>query len=152
MKTHPSHETYISMDSSVYDERCSICGATDERGCFKLAEPCPGKRIQVQPSAVCTSCGNECRRTADGRGMYPCDKCQGVPTLVTEQPPPKPADGPDCWKLVLTDMEARRLLGIEKYGQPVLPDNGRDPLVDAYQEALDLCVYLRQAIAKRDGK
>lgn len=51
--------------------------------------------------------------------------------------------------LVLKDMEERRKHGIEKYGTPLQPHNGRDPLIDAYQEALDLCVYLRQAIEER---
>lgn len=67
---------------------------------------------------------------------------------LREQQPPQPATG-DVWFLVLKDMEDRRLHGIEKYGTPVQPFNGRDPLVDAYQEALDLCVYLRQAIEER---
>lgn len=62
-----------------------------------------------------------------------------------EQQPPVKGMG-DVWLLVLQDMEARRLHGIEKYGTPVQPHNGRDPLVDAYQESLDQCVYLRQAI------
>jgi hypothetical protein len=32
---------------------------------------------------------------------------------------------------------------------PLRAHNGRDALVDAYQEALDLCVYLRQVIQER---
>lgn len=68
--------------------------------------------------------------------------------LIKEQAPPTPSNG-DMWLLVLKDMEERRQHGIEKYGVPVQPHNGRDPLVDAYQEALDLCVYLRQAIEER---
>ena len=68
--------------------------------------------------------------------------------IVYEQVPPRPSTG-DVWLLVLKDMENRRLHGIEKYGVPVQPHNGRDPLIDAYQEALDLCVYLRQAIEER---
>ena len=68
--------------------------------------------------------------------------------VTDEQQPPRPSDG-DVWLLVLRDMEERRLHGIEKYGVPVQPGNGRDPLVDTYQEALDLCVYLRQAIEER---
>jgi hypothetical protein len=67
---------------------------------------------------------------------------------LQEQTPPQKSEG-DCWLLVLKDMEERRLHGIEKYRLPVQPHNGRDPLVDAYQEALDLCVYLRQAIEER---
>jgi hypothetical protein len=67
---------------------------------------------------------------------------------LKEQEPPKPSQG-DCWLLVMEDMRDRRLHGIEKYGVPVQPFNGRDPLWDAYQEALDLCVYLRQSIEER---
>ena len=69
-------------------------------------------------------------------------------SLIDEQSAPKPSSG-DVWLLVLKDMEERRQHGIEKYGVPVQPHNGRDPLVDAYQEALDLCVYLRQEIEQR---
>lgn len=67
---------------------------------------------------------------------------------LKEQNSPRPAEG-DVWLLVLKDMEERRKHGIEKYGVPVQPYNGRDPLVDAYQEVLDLCVYLRQEIEER---
>lgn len=66
-----------------------------------------------------------------------------------QSPPSTTATGDDCWLLVLKDMEERRRMGIEKYGVPVRADNGRDALVDAYQEALDLVVYLRQAIEQR---
>jgi len=71
--------------------------------------------------------------------------------LIQEQQPPKPSEG-DMWLLVIQDMEERRKHGIEKYGVPVQPFNGRDPLIDAFQEALDLCVYLRQAIEERKKK
>ena len=46
------------------------------------------------------------------------------------------------------DMQARDRVGRERYGTPLQPFNGRDPMVDAYQEALDGCVYLRQSIAE----
>lgn len=74
--------------------------------------------------------------------------------LVTEQaaPTPERADKPAVWDLVMADMQARDSEGRRKYGTPLQPHNGRDPLVDAYQEALDLVVYLRQAICERDGK
>ena len=40
MKTHDSHKTRYS-DSSIYDEVCIYCGATDARGSDKLEKPCP---------------------------------------------------------------------------------------------------------------
>lgn len=39
---------------------------------------------------------------------------------------------------------SRRDLGIRKYGQPVMTHNGRNPLRDAWEEAIDLVVYLTQ--------
>lgn len=64
---------------------------------------------------------------------------------VADQPPPQPSQG-DMWRTVINDMEKRRLTGIDRYGTPLQAHNGRDALVDAYQEGLDFVVYLRQAI------
>lgn len=60
-----------------------------------------------------------------------------------------PNDRADVQTMVIADMHARRLLGYERYGTPLQPHNGRDALWDAYEEALDLAVYLRQVIAER---
>jgi len=51
---------------------------------------------------------------------------------------------------VIDDMQKRDVVGRERYGTPLQATNGRDALVDAYQEALDLVVYLRQAIEERE--
>lgn len=53
------------------------------------------------------------------------------------------------WDIVIEDMKARDRLGRERYGVPLTPNNGRDALQDAYEEALDLAVYLKQAIIER---
>ena len=45
-------------------------------------------------------------------------------------------------------IQMRAEMGREKYGTYLKTDNGRNPLVDAYQEALDQIGYLRQAIAE----
>ena len=111
-----------------------------------LAMKCRDCRVPVT-GAYCDNC-LEKRRVA--ARLYRIRKKQKKMNndLVNEQAPPKPSSG-DVWLLVLKDMEERRRHGIEKYGMPVQPFNGRDPLLDAYQEALDLCVYLRQAIEER---
>lgn len=59
-------------------------------------------------------------------------------------------EGPEVWALVQEDMQERNEFGKRKYGTALQPDNGRDALKDAYEEALDLTVYLRQAIYERD--
>jgi predicted HAD superfamily Cof-like phosphohydrolase len=71
--------------------------------------------------------------------------------LVLEQAAPVPNERKPVWELVQADMAARDLVGRERYGTPLQAFNGRDPLVDAYQEALDQVVYLRQAIEERGG-
>jgi hypothetical protein len=60
--------------------------------------------------------------------------------------------GADIATLVCADIEARAQLGQKKYGERLLPNNGRDALTDAYQEALDLAMYLRQAIEESARK
>ena len=67
----------------------------------------------------------------------------------TPEPPPLKTDGPAIWDLVIKDMQERDTFGTAKYGQRLASNDGRDSLTDAYQEALDLAVYLRKAIAER---
>ncbi len=55
------------------------------------------------------------------------------------------------WDLVVRDMHGRDELGLRKYGKTLMPHDGRDTLRDAYEEALDLAVYLRKAMLERDG-
>ena len=50
------------------------------------------------------------------------------------------ADG--CPAAVLADMRARDQVGRARYGMPLRRGDGRDHGADAYQEALDLYVYL----------
>lgn len=66
-----------------------------------------------------------------------------------DQPLPVPNGEPAIWDLVIADMRERDRVGRERYGTPLQAFNGRDALVDAYEEALDKAVYLRQAIEER---
>lgn len=63
-------------------------------------------------------------------------------------PQPMPAGNKRVYvqRLVQQDIEDRLEFGIGKYGTGLQAFNGRDALEDAYQEALDLCCYLRQLI------
>lgn len=70
-------------------------------------------------------------------------------TMRGDQPPPVPNDRPAVWDLVRADMAERDRVGRQRYGTPLQPLNGRDALQDAYFEALDLVVYLRQEIEER---
>lgn len=84
--------------------------------------------------------------------------------LVSDQRAPIKAGGQAIWplvsremaqhprvtRLVLADMIARDEHGRLKYGEPLTGHNGRDHLVDAYQEALDLTAYTRAEIDAGD--
>ena len=60
---------------------------------------------------------------------------------------PKPEPGREIvLDYVLSDLQERAETGKARYGVYLETHNGRDPLWDAYQEALDLVMYLRQAI------
>ena len=67
------------------------------------------------------------------------------------QQAPKPGQL-NVGSFVLQDIRARMEVGKKKYGTLLQTYNGRDALWDAYQEALDLVMYLRQAILERDNE
>jgi hypothetical protein len=52
---------------------------------------------------------------------------------------------------VLLDLAIRVETGAKEYGERLSTFNGRDALTDAYEEALDLAMYLKQAIIERDA-
>lgn len=56
----------------------------------------------------------------------------------------------DVTPQVVADIQARTAEGVKKYGRPLQPHNGRNALQDAYEEALDLCQYLKQALMERE--
>jgi hypothetical protein len=66
-----------------------------------------------------------------------------------DQPLPIPNEHESIHDMVAADLEARKRLGLKRYGSLLQPNNGRDNLQDAYEEALDLCVYLRTEIEER---
>lgn len=65
------------------------------------------------------------------------------------QPTPH-GKGVDVAGLVHHDIEKRVAYGKLQYGERLTTLNGRDALQDAYEEALDLALYLRQAIWEHD--
>lgn len=69
---------------------------------------------------------------------------------TTPQPMPE-GDGPLVLPFVIQDLKDRSDLGLSRYGTRLRAHNGRNALWDAYQEALDLVMYLRQAILEMDG-
>lgn len=68
------------------------------------------------------------------------------------QPLPTISSGSRVIDLVAEDLIQRAKVGKKKYGCYLYAENGREALLDAYQEALDLCMYLRQLIQEERVK
>ena len=77
-----------------------------------------------------------------------------VEKTPTEQPPPTPgvaSVGPIVRALFLRFLAAQEAKELEKYGTPLMTLNGRNPLLDAMAEAVDLFQYLVQAYVEQTG-
>ena len=60
------------------------------------------------------------------------------------------AETVDIFVMVKKDLDARNALGWIAYGRPMEPFDGRDSLKDAYEEALDMVMYLKKAMVERE--
>lgn len=83
---------------------------------------------------------------------------------VLDQPHPKPNNhqpcfvrsigwltGKDCDDLI-EGIEARKDLGLERYNVYLQMENGRCPIVDSFQEGIDLMLYLNQEYQEKYPK
>jgi hypothetical protein len=79
---------------------------------------------------------------------------------IVDQPPPKATGRRPAWDLVIEHVEGRRSalptavdrvimdmrerdqIGRARYNTPLTSGNGRDHLIDCYQESLDMVAYL----------
>lgn len=66
-----------------------------------------------------------------------------------DQPLPKINENPSIQDMVIQDIEERKRIGLAKYGTLLQAGNGRDMLQDAYDEVIDLAIYLRGEIEER---
>ena len=69
----------------------------------------------------------------------------------TPQPAPT-GTGKIVLHRVLADIQSRAEMGKTKYRTYLCTNNGRLALMDAYQEAIDLVMYLAQEIMEREGR
>ena len=80
-------------------------------------------------------------------GQSPCQCFVEDDPATVIQPEPN-GRGEAIHDQLIRDIQSRKALGTQKYGQPLKAFNGRKAIVDAYQESLDLSVYLRQMITE----
>lgn len=79
------------------------------------------------------------------------------------QPAPTPNTHEPTWERVIRDLGSyanpdlitrireRDTVGLHRYGVRLQPHNGRDSILDAFEEALDLLVYTKNAIVEAVG-
>lgn len=70
--------------------------------------------------------------------------------LSKPQPAPINDSGVVVVDSVIRDMCDRKQFGLVKYGTTLCANNGRNTLIDVYQETMDLMIYLKQHIIECD--
>jgi hypothetical protein len=68
------------------------------------------------------------------------------------EPDPIKNSLPSIADLVIQDIQSRKEMGLQKYGTPLQPFNGRRALKDLYEELMDAVLYLRQEMYEQDHK
>lgn len=53
---------------------------------------------------------------------------------------------------VKQDIENRIVKGVQTYGERLKINNGRNALLDAYEEILDLALYIKQELKEKESK
>jgi hypothetical protein len=66
-----------------------------------------------------------------------------------DQPLPVPNERPDVQSQLIEHIRGRRNLGIQRYGTPLQPFNGRDAGQDLLDELLDGATYAMQLVIER---
>lgn len=65
---------------------------------------------------------------------------------------PNPVPGREAvTQAVITDLQEREQVGIRRYGRTLETFNGREALLDAYEEVLDLAQYIKQVLMEDDA-
>lgn len=135
----------IVLDKETFgDEKCKGCGKPlSEHAELEAPEENdiihPGDYIVKFPSGFFVSFSQEDFK----KKFKPIES-----PAIKQQPAPKQSGYPTIHDEVAEDIRLRKELGKQKYGTELQPFNGRNPLIDAYQEVLDLSVYLRQMITE----
>lgn len=129
------HDAYVAAVCTASTLLCPECrSAFDVAVTDQLAHEGHASPTQAAPDAASSQ-----PPTYWDTGTNAATAAQRAPT----------GNGVPITPLVIADLEERSRVGAAKYGTPLRAHNGRDALVDSYQEALDLVQYLRQLLEER---
>lgn len=96
----------------------------------------------------CCDCTYADKLKAAGKSKEECKfwrKTENAAPAATPEPAPEKGEY-SVLNAVMDDLQARSDFGMSKYGTRLMSHNGRNSLLDAYQEALDLVMYLKQRL------
>ena len=81
----------------------------------------------------------------------PAEKAEAYESITQEQPQPH-GEGLPAGERLIELIRERTKLGIEKYGESLTTHNGRDSMLDALQESIDLNQYLMQKLMESEDE
>lgn len=126
------------------------CGDAMGDAACRLRDLADAVGAQAQPPGVCSSCAR-CPRSPADCAAYSASHEPCAEWMAQAQPAPSGGTG-DVWAELIEQLppgrlrdacEARRALGIQRYGQPLRRGDGRDHRRDLAEELLDAAVYAR---------
>jgi len=130
------------MTNNLYGVKCPRCGRHDTYN-----DP-----VQGWIHSTCGWVGGKNIKTRwTDEYKHVVDTAEQPLPAATEQPLPI-GTGTIVLHRVQGDIQARAEMGKKKYGTYLRAHNGRDPLLDTYQEALDTVMYLCQLQIEQDAK
>lgn len=149
---------HVALDTAYWDKEYRRLGELISERCFQAVlrliekEKSSGQRVQVGVKYAGTnqySVAESYARlnAAFNRELDAADRR----SRMKEQPVPH-GRGPEVAPLVIVDIQERVKKGIETYGEPLRSHNGRSATRDAYEECLDLALYLKQKLMEETAE
>jgi len=136
--------------SCIVNENDCQCQVLEAESMRKKETPLP-KCIETYPASPMSPCiclgAHELHMDEFNRSWTR----ETIPPIVQEQPQPHGTGAPVGERLIELIRE-RTKLGIEKYGEPLTTHNGRDSMLDALQESIDLNQYQMQALMESEAE
>lgn len=125
---------------------CEIKKPVAVYGCYLDVEMGWVKDPVIHPDCVIeTGKPDDCSFTDKYEKKEDCKYWREIEVAATPEPMPT-GEGERVIDRVVLDLKARDIVGKIKYGTSLKTNNGRNSLMDAYQEALDMCMYLKQRL------
>lgn len=145
----------IDLPSELLADR-QVCGACGGSG----VQPSRGAFGAVYGDEGCAACGGQGwvmvsppeddydPSAADAMAHLAAHPLEPTKQRPGDQPLPVKNDRPYVHDLLKEEVERRKQIGVERYGTPLQPFNGRNTLLDVLEELIDGSVYVMTAMTE----